>query len=84
MSSVQRSSEAEQSSQKSREANLNQSGWRRVWARTAELNQPGRVHKEIKRKSLFSSKSLRLKHSRPRLAGDSWKLEHLGSKHVED
>lgn len=48
-------------SQKLREARLNQSAWRGVWTRTAELNQPTRVQKELERVSLFSIKSRRLK-----------------------
>ena len=51
--------QAEQFSEKPREARLNQSAWRVVWARTAELNQPARVQKDLERVSLFSSKSLR-------------------------
>jgi hypothetical protein len=44
-------------SEAEREAKLNQSAGRGVWARTAELNQPGRAQKELGRVSLFSSKS---------------------------
>ena len=40
---------------------MNQSVWRGVGARTAELNQPARVQKELERVSLFSSKSQKLK-----------------------
>jgi hypothetical protein len=51
--------QAEKFSEKLREVRLNLSAWRVVWARTAELNQPARVQKELERTSLFSSKPLR-------------------------
>ena len=47
--------------EKQREARLNQSAWRGVGARTAELNQPARDEKEKERVSLFGSKSQRPK-----------------------
>ena len=59
--------QAEQFSQKLREANLNQSTWSGVCTRIAELNQPARVQKKLERVTLFSSKSQRLKHLRTRL-----------------
>lgn len=49
------------------EAILSQSDWRGVGARTAEFNQPGGPWKELERGSSLSSKSQRLKHSRPGL-----------------
>jgi hypothetical protein len=49
------------------ETKLNQSAGRGVCARIAELNLPARIRKELERVSLFSGKSPRLKHSRPRL-----------------
>jgi hypothetical protein len=44
-----------------RKARLNQSAWRRVWVRTAELNQSVRAQKELESVSLLSSESQRLK-----------------------
>jgi hypothetical protein len=55
-------SQADQSSDKLREARLNQSAWRRIWGRTAELNQPAKAQKKLARVSLFSSKPLRQLH----------------------
>jgi hypothetical protein len=40
-------------------ASLNQLTWREVYNRTAELNQPPRVQKELENMSLFSTKPLR-------------------------
>ena len=44
-----------------RKARLNQSAGRRVWVRTAELNQSVRAQKELESVSLLSSESQRLK-----------------------
>lgn len=44
-----------------RKARLDQSVWRGVRARAAELNQPARIQKELEDVSLFSRKSQRLK-----------------------
>jgi hypothetical protein len=72
----------EQFSRKLREAGFHQSAWRRVWFRTAELNQPARVQKEPDRLSSLSSKSRsksrRLKQSRSRLADGGRKLKLQG------
>jgi hypothetical protein len=51
--------QAEQFSEKLREASLNQSAWRGVWDRVSELTQPAWVQKELGRVSLLSSKPLR-------------------------
>jgi hypothetical protein len=75
-------SRPEQFSWKPREDILNQTAWRRVWARTVELNQPARVQKETERLSLH--KSQRLKNSRPRLINRGWKLKSSRSWLGED
>jgi hypothetical protein len=48
------------SNEELRQARLNQSVWRGVWARTADLNQAVRVLKELERVNLSHSKPLRL------------------------
>lgn len=53
---------------------MKQSAWRRIWARTAKLNQLARVQ-ELGMVSLFISKSQRQKHYGPRLADVCWKLK---------
>ena len=65
----------EQISQKLREASLNQSAWRGVSGRTADLNHSAITQKELERSSSLSSKSQRLAHSRPKLADAGWKLK---------
>lgn len=65
--------QAEQFRQKPREVSLNQSSWRGYWVRKAELKQQASVQKELQRLNLFSSKSQRLKYSRPRLIDSGWK-----------
>ena len=73
----------EQFSWNPREASVNQSAWRGVWRKTTELNHPVRVQKELERVNLFSSKSQRLKHSRPRLADRGWKRKPSRSRLAE-
>jgi hypothetical protein len=51
--------QAEQFRQKWRKARWNQSAWRGIWVRIAELNQTTRVQKELKRIHLFKRKSPR-------------------------
>jgi hypothetical protein len=68
VSGVQKQSfQIEQFSQKPKEAILNQS-LEMSLSQTYELSQPSRAQKELERLSLFSSKSQRLKHIKPRLA----------------
>lgn len=50
--------QAEQFSEKLREARLSQLAWRGVWAGKVKLDQQGRVQKEIERVSLFSSEPM--------------------------
>ena len=72
---------SKQFSQKLKEANLNQSAWRGVRAKAAELDQ---TQEELEGMSLFSSKSQGLKHSRPKLADGGWKLKPSRSGIAED
>ena len=82
---IQRQSlQREQFIQKLREADLNQSAWRGVWARTAKLNHSARVQRKLERGSLFSHKSQRLRHFRPTLAEGCWKLKTSRSRFAED
>jgi hypothetical protein len=63
-----------------REANLNLSSWREVWARTAELNQPARVQKELER-VVSSAASLRGWNTLglgEQMEAGSWSLQGLG------
>lgn len=89
ISSVQRSSvcsiqsqsfQLENFSQKLREVNLNYLAWRGVRAREPKLNQLATADNDLERVSLLSSKSQRLKRSRPGLADGGWRLKLLGSR----
>lgn len=67
-----------------REANVNQSAWRGVCTRIAELNQPVRVQKELEKVTFFGSKFQTLKHLRTRITDRGWKMKPPMIRFVED
>ena len=70
--------------QKLRETNLSQSSQREVLAKTVKLYQPARVQKELKHVILFSSKSQKQKHYRPRITDGDWKVKLSKSRLAQD